>query len=483
MWPTKPRRHGGRSARLSAETIPVWYARSGGFHGLARSAIKRDRLSANWLALAVVVPSLSFRLATVKSDLTSQVSLDIGLANSESMEEALRTVRLLHQVVIAVGASLLAFALSPDESTSLQKTLGELYALQELDLSKYATWVVTIHTDDLNQKAILETPGTVANDLSTHLSDDFKYKPAFYLEWPDGKATLPDWDRFMRLATIVRFEPELPLKVELPAPPELLDQSMSERPHLQSLLIQVAPEEAMVTDAFDLYLRLAKTNKVTTDGKFQLTFEKDLFYFPEEIVGSVKLIPSWTERRDFAIQWVMSLPHLCERLYHAKPAALVGKGDNVPVFLPEVRKYWFQMAHLPLTEVIEKMEKRAENATHTLTFFSISLNAVLLRWAGPLATILFLAYLVVHLRQLEGFPVRRREDVASFPWIGVFPDWISVALLIVTLFALPLISNGLVLWRTTSGTLRVQALAVTTILLLGMQGYMARTLYRIRRRI
>ena len=400
------------------------------------------------------------------------------------MEETLRTVRLLHQVIIAVGAALLAFALSPDESDSLQNTLDELYALQELDFSKYATWIVTARSDELNQSAILETPGTVAENLSTHLSDDFKYKPAFYVEWPTPKATLPEWDLFMRRARVVRFEPELPLTVEVPPPPDWVSPEMKSeryRPFLQTLLIQVAPDEAMIIDDVNLYLRVAKTSKVAAEGRFQLGFEKDIF-FPDEIVGSTRLIPSWDQTNNFAIQWLRTLPTLCERLYHAKPAALADTAEPAPVFLPGIRKYWFQVAHLPFTEVIEKMEKRAENATHTLTLFSISLNAVLLRWAGPIATILFLAYFAVHLQHLEKFPAKVREGVTNFPWIGLFSGWITVVLLGITVFLLPLISTACLLWRTTTGPLRTYSLVVIGFLLLAIQGYIARRLYRIRAR-
>jgi hypothetical protein len=394
------------------------------------------------------------------------------------MEETLKTIRLLHQVIIALCAALLAFALSPDESASMQESLDELYALRKLDFSKYAAWVVPQHNTPQTFSSLSWPPDDVALSLGTSLEPDFKYEPSFYLEWPDARATLRDWENFMRFATVVRFGPKAPQEIRWP-------QGMEGNRvfPIKSIKIFLETEDAMPMGDPMLWSRIAKSNLPECDGKVEVTVQPSADKTDSvTIPGKLRKEAIW--QYDLPYQWVMSDPELAMKVFSGWFSPQCSDCDHpLPSFLPQAHKYWMQIAHLSLPEATEKMEKRVESAAHGLTLFSISLDIILLRWAGPISTLLFLAYLAVHLNQLQNFPAKSREEVSNFPWIGIFRGWVSVALICITLLLLPLISNGLLIWRTTSGLQRIYALMLVGLLLLAIQAYIARILFLIRRRI
>ena len=77
------------------------------------------------------------------------------------MKENIRTLRLLHNLLLLTSTAILAFVLSPDESTRIKAALAELAALRELQPTANISFATYVHsqlkTPEDKQNAIIRS--------------------------------------------------------------------------------------------------------------------------------------------------------------------------------------------------------------------------------------------------------------------------------------------------------------------------------------
>ena len=60
------------------------------------------------------------------------------------MEESLKIISLVHQILIGVSAAIVAFALSPSPARQYREALSAISLVQELNLADYETYALPL---------------------------------------------------------------------------------------------------------------------------------------------------------------------------------------------------------------------------------------------------------------------------------------------------------------------------------------------------
>ncbi len=111
------------------------------------------------------------------------------------MEENLRTLRLIHQILIGLSAALVAFVLSSDPTARYKSALADLDALRRLPLEDYAVFA---HEKVAATEADLTTfcEESIRKHTDMLLAESFIVRGPIYPEWPDNGAPLGEHLRF-----------------------------------------------------------------------------------------------------------------------------------------------------------------------------------------------------------------------------------------------------------------------------------------------
>ncbi len=366
------------------------------------------------------------------------------------MVETIKTIRLLHQIIIALSAALLTFAISPDEVPTLDAALDELRFLRDMEQRDYYAWLA--HEKDVKSGRLIEDSQFLAQGLRGTLAADFTFQPAFYAEWPGTEASLRSWELFFTSGSLVEvYRTRMQeFDTNIKAVPSHV---ITERAHLVATVQQLTLTRANcvvplgerwrseVDRGEDVYLfqRVTRTRFKLGQMDLQVHYRGANDGQGGVMVGPLPLDSS-PQIGDHGARWLASAPQLEQRLGGAKTH-----------FIPHAHRYWMEIESLRIAEAISTLTKKRLAAPRTLTLWSLTVESSLLVWLGPLVSLLIVAYLVVHLLHLTRFGARDGKHIRDFPWVGLFDDWLSVIWLSVTLFALPLAANVAVLWRSFEG--------------------------------
>ena len=361
------------------------------------------------------------------------------------MDETLKAIRLLHQVIIALSAALLAFALSPNEIPQLDAALKELRSLRDLDPIYYYGWggQATSVSESASQRPHFEA--LVAPVLSLPLGDKFTLEPAFYAEWPDKAAPLTGWEQFfMEGSWMESYSPGVDdpeFKKNLQAMVAEMRDEQPKASTLSSARFVLPDDKSMAGDHpdSDFFQRVAKTRVVKGSGTVWLTLQ-----YPGKLSMTrshalpVGIGQTSGGKAGYARKWLEAEPGKYEEIF----------GKNRADFLPAAHVYWIELKALSIADADAYLAKRRAAAPHTVTLWTVTVDTALLVWLGPLVTLLFISYLGVHILHMRLFCPSKGTQIQEFPWVGLFGDWVSGGLLLLTLFALPLAANVTVLIRT-----------------------------------
>jgi hypothetical protein len=410
------------------------------------------------------------------------------------MEETLKAVRLLHQVIVVLSAALLAFAISPDERPRIEAALKELEALRNANhVGIYEALYQETSRFDGNG-----TPEKIKSFCQTKLgvpaAASFRFHPVFHVEEgiPDEKtAPLRSWQEFLTesiyVGTIIpadlnELEAELErqkvrggLAEQAPAKPEIFEVRVQLPEDEQLFPNSRFPARLFLDDKADLPPAVAKSwppYGTFYSGSIMVDFDlhgSSLRY--QNLM--VRLRTDYRAPCPAGKAWLKAIPSLA--------AILQPNGKDT---LPATHRYWGECAPLTITEATNTLTKRLESAPKTVTFSGITIETSLLIWVAPLVTLVFVAYIAVHLRHLSRLTERKTALLRDFPWIGLFEDRVSIVLLGLTLFALPTVANIAVILRSLEGAGWVLFLGLGLFLiLLAMQGAMLMTLRKLHCRI
>jgi hypothetical protein len=117
------------------------------------------------------------------------------------------------------------------------------------------------------------------------------------------------------------------------------------------------------------------------------------------------------------------------------------KSDDV---FPKLRKlgFWRSLGiEKDVDTAIFSLQKKLDSInTETTSFFGISVNKNIALWAGPFVCFAIAWFFLRHLSQINALGYSR-ETLQSYPWVAIFPGWLSGLTTYISLLFLPPVAN------------------------------------------
>jgi len=351
------------------------------------------------------------------------------------MNDSLKTLRLLHQVLLLVAAAIFVLALTPDPSKLYRAALQELAALKRVaaEQNQYPKYLAS----RLSPSSGHSVPPIVVEALKAagvREAASVKIPEAFASDLIIPGPRLTDYDDFFSRAHQLE---RIKLRLERTDPPDL------------SLYIR--REIRIQGRGGDVYLEKVSISGSGLAGPSDgVQFIADLpvgereaaillnFRNPTSEITPRFSVPLGTtyelgqaDKETFARDWLESTPD-GEKLIDAK----------TKLILPELKRLdiWDQLSLMDLDSAISAVQKRLDSTnTETISFFGISVNKSVSVFAAPLTCLCIEWLFLLHFRRFSDLAVREKSPV-EFPWIALFPGRASGFTIYVSL-TLPVLAS------------------------------------------
>ena len=130
------------------------------------------------------------------------------------MDESLKTVRLIHQIVIGACAAIIALALSPDTIRKYKAALSELDVLNKISFNEYAESACQTENNYYANLPSVDKELLEAAHMSNVPPKVRIYYPIL-CEWPAQRGSVNEYVQFYeRDNRIVRYQAEDPVPLE-----------------------------------------------------------------------------------------------------------------------------------------------------------------------------------------------------------------------------------------------------------------------------
>jgi hypothetical protein len=344
--------------------------------------------------------------------------------------ENLKSLKLLHQILIVASAAVLAFALRPDFSNDYRLALDELSALREISFDGWSKFITDRYKAkaERNDKFVQEVVHLAGLNFQGHP----KLDQPIYGEQPPyiGTAKLIDFDGFLsRTAKIgaIRFDADKPYVAEQ------LKQAVSAR-HAHPVVTQVWLDGiGQVT-----WIRMIDSRSAPTTSVASLDF--GINDQPQTVPNTpVHVLVPYTidfESGPFAKEW-LTTDTFGRKLIDRKT-------DTI---FPNLKEFWAKVNSLTAEQAIVFQEDQVESNTHgAISFFGIPVERDLAICAGPAVCFAILLFLCLHLRHIH-FVGTQDGVVALYPWVPLFRGIWALGVTYVTVLVLPVAANVLLLVR------------------------------------
>jgi hypothetical protein len=373
-------------------------------------------------------PTSANQTATTRTHEGDVVPSITNAMSEPLLTENLKTLRVLHQLLMVVSAAILVFALRVDMSKDYKAALDELRAVKELDFAKWVTFVQLRYSDNQiqNDKFVREIVRQAGLPLQGNPSLN---EPVFGDEARAG--TLLQLDAFLNANQKIGI---LKLVGDKRVAAEQLKHGVAQRnPHpvvsgmwlsgfaggygQQMLDWRNPPLVPTITVNFNI-----NDQPQTTPNQ------------PVWAVVSFKLV---SEEGHFAFEWLKK-DTFGQKLVDSKTGEV----------LPYLKAFWEKVNGLTPDEATVFLHEQLEATTHgTVSFFGIPVETRLAISASPVicfSILLFLCLHVRHVRMLAG----GIEEAAAFPFAPLFKSAASALVVTyVTVLILPILANAELLGR------------------------------------
>lgn len=459
------------------------------------------------------------------------------------MDEFLKTIRFLHQVLIGVCAALIAFSLSPDPKAGYTTALLELNViLRQLTLHDYAMYAKTVaQHDDEEEAAYLkqrfDRNKLIVENYALPISQKFTVTRPYYCEYPKDNATVADYLQFVDSGGLigeVGFE-----YGEIPGVPELLAKILKEQRRVKSKLTDLKPELREVffklseeipqekfpwqdlsgesheasDDEFEfphnstrllnvpriglMGMNVSPPDKREFRGEIGLTFTSNVSSLVSiepslssvmpgvedgRVVTTIYVNPSasyFYGKKHLAVDWLRTMPDLFRLVHRAR--------DGQDILFPNLKPLMNQLQTMSLTDASKFLQDKIDSTHNDLSFLGISIQQEVAVWVGPLVVALIMVYLLSHFRHLHNIDNLNGPPMKMFPWIGIFEDSLSRTLTFISIAIMPVASETALLVRsghwsnrtTLAGVLLGIATGVVAVLLLAEIGLVRKQFNRL----
>jgi hypothetical protein len=381
------------------------------------------------------------------------------------VEENLKSLRLIHQVIIGVSAAILAFALSPEIRPQYESALAELNALRRLEYEDYASFVnETLNSRDPQViREVQEQYKAAFKEITdSPISEKFNVRFPLHCPWPQDNATVEDYISFFKgdnkIEAILGTNDRLAIRESIEKALKNVRRGRSKGDEIVSNLPQntvllsisfalpnKSPDHQIPTQGLD-----SKGSEVFRQLP-QKELEEEVIYLSFEyvsadgdkhyLVASAPISPRTFELvGPHAKNWLVSKPEI----HHL----IVQDDDGQEIFFKNVRAFSNQLSGMKPTEAARFLQERLDSARREITFLGISVEERVAVWTGPSLILILLSYFLAHLWNLPRVETDEKKDALTlFPWIGLFPDALSKAFTYITVAFVPAVSGILLLLR------------------------------------
>jgi hypothetical protein len=379
--------------------------------------------------------------------------------------ENLKTLRVLHQLLLVVSAAILVFALRVDMSKDYKAALDELRAVKELDPETWVTFVRARYSDIQvqNDKFVREIVRQAGLPLQGNPSLN---EPVFGDEARAG--TLLQLDAFLSANQKVGI---LKLVGDKQVAAEQLKHGVAQRnPHpvVSGMWLSGFPGGygQQMLDWRNPPLVPTITVNFNVNDQPQTT--------PNQPVSAVVSFNIVSEQGHFALEWLKK-DTFGQKLVDSKTGEI----------LPHLKLFWEKVNGLTPDEAMVFLNEQLEATTRgTVSFFGIPVETRLATSASPVICFSILLFLSLHVRHVRLMSANI-EEAADFPFAPLFKGALgALVVTYVTMLILPILANAELLRRFGDwAELSTQIGAVSTVLT-GATGIWAVTeIHRLRKRL
>jgi len=376
-----------------------------------------------------------------------------------ALVENLKVIKVLHQLLMAVTAAILAFALRPDLTQEYKASLDELAALKQVSWGGWSNYVAHRYQNELDQDSRLLRTWVRQAGLRVKKDAVGPVIPVFGDQVPYvGTGRLLDLDTFFSSTQrigVTRVKP-------------------SER---QSFLQQAAKWKSgrgPTVSIVALNLSVNSSGLQYNNGSLMLDW---LNHSPSAISAFPLYLntdeqpppqPSFvlvsysiqSETGAYALDWLRN-DTFGQRIVDPKTGTL----------LPHLKAFWHQINQDGSDQAIVFLqEELAANTRGTLSFFGIPVERSLAVTAGPVATFCILLFMGLHLMHFRSLSPDNGA-IRDYPWVALFHSTLAAATAYASILILPTAANGVLLYRfgqTKEWSTRIGTFAVLLVLLEGV---------------
>ena len=369
------------------------------------------------------------------------------VARGRSMDERLKSLRSLHQMICIAAAAVLAFAMTPDRSKEYRAALDELEAFRKVDLKSYPVYVKRqfVSQEKSNRALVVKA----AKQAHLTVRDSMAFSEPLVMDAPPLGAfiRLRDFEAFVTSQHTVgiylidderevfaRLTEQLVQKAQQPTPG-----TRAVPPNLASLTVTSISEtfgSGMSISDVQMADPVVLQNSPNMASLFFSLY--DGLPLPPSITFSVGTRFEPSGNTHLALDWLRS---------DENGRKLV---DSSGVVFPKLKPFWERIADMGADNATLFLQERIEATTRgSLSLFGVSVDRDLVLWAGPLVLFSLMLFLWLHLRQANGALSDKKQVESSrdYPWVVCFRGRISGAVSYSTVIGVPLIASVLLLFE------------------------------------
>ncbi len=343
-------------------------------------------------------------------------------------KENLKAIKVLHQVLMAVTAAILAFALRSDMSQQYRDALNEIAGLRQISLGGWSNYVAQRYKSETkdNETFILGTIRQAGVNLRGNPSVEF---PVFAEQVPPLDSPLLNLDTFFSKSQTIGV-------MKLGGRKSLLDQlsTWAKARTPRGPIIAVNP--SMTSGGVQYPSGSPMVNWVSrsqpTTSSVPIYLVTDQPGGQAEYINLTYSIQSNTGR--YALDWLKN-DTFGQHLVDAKSGTV----------FPHLKPFWHQINQDNVEQAAVFLQEQLEaNSRGTLLFFGIPVERSLAILAGPFLSFSVLIFLGMHLRHFRSLTP---EVARTYPWVALFQNPLSTIATYLTLLVLPLLANAALLYR------------------------------------
>ena len=390
------------------------------------------------------------------------------------MEEGLKAVRLLHNVILAASAAIIAFASSPNDLSRLQRLSGALTqvrtTLVDYDRQAFDGYVEGLIEKETSFKQQLQV---TLDSLGIATASGLRASPIIPVRTHADFATARDGrsPTLFDIAAALRRSPP----IEIFKPDDL-------RGELLLWLAPFAQTTATLHNVRSGGMNLA--GRPTIEGYLELRLSRASFLQQastiRERITTLPIAPRIVETIDPVQITIDARIHgdfvtLKDATFagwvarqgtpetQGTASVVIDRAAGSASLAPPLVAGLEQIGTLSLDDAQQKLDRQQEEARERqhVSLLGVEVPAALALLAAPLTLLILLTYLLSHIRHVRhighvrpelppaGASVAAAGDpiLRTFPWIGLFDDAQSRAFTIASIVALPLLANVWLLAR------------------------------------